>query len=295
VVPLLAHEAFRLWYYGLPLPLPFYVKLESPAAFPGLWDVGDWLGGHGLRLGLLLLFALLRPLRSLIPAIAAVASLTAFFVFPEHLMGYQSRYLSPLDPTCCVLAGIGLGRVVRIRWLLRVPRSASMVAVSLALVVGALGWLDLPEAKEEQLSYANGLQGAHERLGRMLSGSSFRDKRLALSDGGAISYLSDLWTLDLTGLNDARIATTGEREPEWVFSQHVDLLVLVSRSARQFEPAEWNSWERPIFEEARRRGFRCASQWRFADDYRLWLMVPSVAVARTVHSVRASGGTACPG
>src|SRR5262249_31476976 len=105
--------------------------------------------------------------------------------------------------------------LVRIPWLLRAPRSASMVAVTLALVVGALGWLDLPEAKEE-LNYANGLHGAHKRLGRMLSGSSFRDKRLALSDGGAIPYLSDLWTLDLTGLNDAQIATTGRREPGWV-------------------------------------------------------------------------------
>src|SRR5262249_54191779 len=54
VLPLVADEAFRLWYYEAPLPLPFYVKLDTPAAFPGASDVADWLTDHGLRLGPLL-------------------------------------------------------------------------------------------------------------------------------------------------------------------------------------------------------------------------------------------------
>jgi len=128
----------------------------------------------------------------------------------------------------------------------------------------------------------------------VLSAAPLATTRLALSDGGAIPYLSRLWTLDLTGLDDTRIAISRDRAPASVFTRGVNVLVLVSRSAVRFAPADWNRWELPIYEEARRRGFRCLAQWRFADDYRLWLMVRSDETARLLRDTGLSGAESCP-
>ena len=111
ILPLALYEAWRRAYYGLAFPLPFYVKLASPGRFPGWPDVRSWFASPPLHFVLLLLPAIVRPPRSLWPALATTAALAAFFVLPQHQMGYDHRYLAPLDPTVGVLAGVGLGRL----------------------------------------------------------------------------------------------------------------------------------------------------------------------------------------
>lgn len=98
LVPLGVYELWRRGYYGLSFPLPFYVKLATPGRLPGWPDVRDWLRGPALHFGLLFWPALVRPPRSLLPALASMAALIAFFVLPQHQMGYDHRYLAPLDP-----------------------------------------------------------------------------------------------------------------------------------------------------------------------------------------------------
>jgi hypothetical protein len=111
-VPLAAYQLWRWHWYGLPLPLAFYLKLSDPELLPGARFVLDWMRGHGFALGVLLLPALVPPPRSLRPALTGVLAADAFFTAVRHIMGYQHRYLAPLDPALCVLAAVGIERVL---------------------------------------------------------------------------------------------------------------------------------------------------------------------------------------
>jgi hypothetical protein len=275
-LPLLAYELFRIRYYGLPLPLPFYVKLASPGALPGLSPVGEWLLGE-LRFVVPLVVILRAPPRHLQPVLASVVALVAFFLLPQHLMGYASRYLSPLDPAISVLFGLGMGRLLRpharveaVTIESRVLR-AGVAALSLAAPVAVLP-VEVRAELSERIAYADGLAAAHERLGRELDALHLRDGRLALSDAGAVPYLSGWWTLDLLGLNDAHIAVTGSRDPAWVLARSPRLLVLISTDAERFTPYDWNAFEEPLFDAATAAGYARVGVRRFADDYWLWIL-----------------------
>ncbi len=276
-LPIGAYELWRRGYYGLTFPLPFYVKLATPGHLPGWPDVRDWLGGPVLHFGPLLAAALVRPPRTLRPAVIATLVLTAFFVLPQHQMGYDHRYLAPLDPTLGVLAGVGLARLVtRARW----PVAATNVAAAAGVVVAAgLEAVGARAIIAGEVDYGRGLAEAHERLGRDLLALDMPAGRLVISDAGAVPYFSRWWTLDLIGLNEPRIATTARRDPAWVLSQQPDVVVLASPRTDRVEAWDWNPWEPALYDACLAAGFVRVGLRRFADDYWLWVLARPESVA----------------
>jgi arabinofuranosyltransferase len=277
VLPIAVYELWRRCYYGLDFPLPFYVKLATPGILPGWPDVRDWLQGPALHFAPLLVAALIRPSRSLEPAIAATLVLTGFFVLPQHQMGYDHRYLAPLDPTLAVLAGVGLARLVtRTKW----PAAATNAAAAAAVVVAAgLEAVDARATIAGEVAYGHGLADAHERLGRDLFALGLPGGRLVISDAGAVPYFSRWWTLDLVGLNDRAIATTGRRDPAWVLAQRPDVVVLASPRSDRIEPWDCNGWEPPLYDACLAAGFARVGLRRFADDYWLWVLARPGSIA----------------
>jgi hypothetical protein len=277
-LPIGAYELWRRSYYGLAFPLPFYVKLATPGLLPGWPDVRDWLLGPALHFSPLLMPVVLRPLRSLTPAVITVLVLTLFFVLPQHQMGYDHRYLAPLDPTLSVLAGVGLARLVAraAAWSV----AAAHVGAAAALVVAAgLEAVGARAVIGSEVDYGHGLAAAHERLGRDLLALGMPAGRLAISDAGAVPYFSRWWTLDLVGLNDATIATTGRHDPAWVLAQQPDVVVLASPRGDRVEPWDWNSWEPALYDACVAAGFVRVGLRRFADDYWLWVLARPDSIA----------------
>jgi hypothetical protein len=154
---------------------------------------------------------------------------------------------------------------------------ARAIAIAIALTALPLA-LSIHEARafiDERVAYADGLAAAHETLGRRLARLHLPepDPRIAVSDAGAIPYLSDWWTLDLVGLNDAHIAVTGDREPSFVLGQRLTALILMSTHRDTFVPDNWNTFERPLYDAATAAGFTKTDVLRFASDYWLWVLV----------------------
>ena len=267
-LPLGVYEIWRLSYYGLLFPLPFYVKVASASVLPGAPQVLDWLGDAAVRIGLPVGVAVATSAREHRPTLAAAFALVAFSLLPEHLNGYEYRYLAPLDPMLSVLFGIGIARVLQ---LLRSEWSRFGVAFALILLACGLAGVDAVRSIRGRLGYADGMASAHEPLGRELAGLGFRG-RVALSDAGAIPYLSRWWTLDLVGLNDPEIAITGNRDPSRVLATSPHVIILVSGSLNRFEPVDWNAWEGPLYDAATQRGFACVSIRQFEIGYWLWVL-----------------------
>jgi len=280
VAPMAIYELWRRRYYGLTFPLPFYVKLATPGLLPGWPDVVEWLGGPALRFAVLLGPALARPPRSLRPALAALIVLTGFFVLPQHQMGYDHRYLAPLDPTLAVLAGLGFSRLMMRATHPRAARAIAAAGLAVALGVNAAG---ARRTISGEADYGRGLAAAHERLGRELFAIGLPESRLVISDAGAAPYFSRWWTLDLVGLNDAHIATTGRPAPAWVLAQDPDVVVLASASTDRFETWDWNPWESTLLEACTAAGFARIAVRRFAPDYWLWVLArPGSPAARAL-------------
>jgi hypothetical protein len=289
VAPIAAYELWRYGYYGLLFPLPFYVKLGSPGRLPGWPDVRDWLQGPLLHFGLLIAPMLARPPRSLWPALAATAALAVFFVLPQHQMGYEHRYLAALDPACAVLAGIGLARIATTT--LAPVRAARVAACALLPLSCGLELRGSPGVIAGALEYADGLSQAHARLGRELRDLHLPGARLAIADAGAVPYLSGWWTTDLVGLNDARIATSGRRDPAELLAEGFDVVVLASERADRFQPFDWNPWEEPFLAACSRSGFVRVALRRFGPAYWLWVMArPGSEEARGLAATGDGGG-----
>ncbi|HEX4447664.1 MAG TPA: hypothetical protein VH044_13035 [Polyangiaceae bacterium] len=289
-LPVAGYELWRRTYYGLWFPLPFYVKLATPGLFPGWPDVLAWLRAPVLHFAVLLLPALVRPARSLLPALVAAAALTAFFVLPQHQMGYDHRYLAPLDPTLGVLAGVGVARVLaRLSVARTFPRApprisrplGNLLAASALAIAAGLEGVDARAVIGGEADYGLGLEHAHAHLGRELLALDQPDGRLVISDAGAVPYLSGWWTLDLVGLNDAVIATTGRRDSAWVLGQRPDVVVFASPRTDRVEPWDWNPWEPALYDACVSAGFARVGLERFADDYWLWVMaMPDSEIGR---------------
>ena len=216
--------AWRLAYYGHPLPNTYYAKVSGP--------ILERIAG-ALRQGAdLALYAGLLPYLALL-AIAAVLAVRnrrlayePFFAlcwlgFWIYVGGdvFAERFLVVLVP-------LGLAVVARIA----ADRPA---AARIALAI-ALAWQLLPLAVDRRFRYARG--GKYDRwiaLGRVLGAPEHRGKVLAVDAAGKIPYLSGLVTIDMLGLTDAHIGHApaaafrvghSKHDPDYVLGRRPDLM-----------------------------------------------------------------------
>jgi hypothetical protein len=155
-------------------------------------------------------------------------------------------------------------------WIVRLAAAAAAVVLSTGFEVE-----DAQAILRGEERYGDGLARAHEALGRELSALGLQGARLAISDAGAVPYFSRWWTSDLVGLNEARVATTGRHDPDWLLDDRPDVVVLSSQYADRFEPWDWNAWEASLYTVCLERGFVRVALRSFAPDYWLWVMARS--------------------
>ena len=191
-----ALSAWRLAYYGWPLPNTYYAKVSGPLA--------ERIAGALRQLGDLAWMGLLPVL--VVLALAAAASVRARRVAFEPLFAlgwlaywvyvggdvFGERFLVVLLPLAlAVLAGAaGQGR--------RAAARAGIAAVVLFQLV--------PLAGDRRFRYAGGKHDRWVALGRALAAPEHRGKTIAVDAAGKIPYYSRLRAIDMLGLADAHIA-----------------------------------------------------------------------------------------
>ena len=149
-------------------------------------------------------------------------------------VAHQLRFFLPVLAGVCVVIGPAL------EWLATagVPlerRRAAFAGVAAAFLVFALA--PVIEARMYARLESEGLAAAHERIGRALSVTYGGEGLLAASDCGVIPFESRMRTIDLWGLNDARIARAG-LDPLAVMAERPDVVILHSLNPEVFQPRE---------------------------------------------------------
>ncbi|AKU96080.1 hypothetical protein AKJ09_02744 [Labilithrix luteola] len=272
ILPGTVYFIARWRFFGLPLPLPFFIK--AAAGWEGIDEVvGFYRQGVGW-LGILALVGFISFRRSWPLALALVIH-SLFYLKPAHLMGFSHRYLFPYFPLVAAAAVLGVARLLRSH-----PRAAAYAVLG-AAVMASCAWLsDAQSDIASQLAYARGLDHAHVRLGHDLKGLASQagaPLRLVISDAGAVPYFSDWLTLDSFGLNDLEIARTGKREVDYIYRDNPDAVVVLSHERERFVPRL--SWEEPIGRAAMARGYGVGGIYEFGapeeppfGGYYLWVL-----------------------
>jgi arabinofuranosyltransferase len=288
IVPGAAYFAARYAYFGLPFPLPFYVKATGHERFAGWDEVVQFVGAFVWPrpyLFALLVFGVWGARRAL-AVVAGLVAFLAFFTIPAHIMGFESRYLAPIVPTMAGLMGAGLGKLVdplvaRVaRRVPALPASVTMLAL-VALELALLLWrfpAHERDARKRWVDYGQGLVRAHVGLAKDLKARRARSPHatIALLDVGAVAYYSEWFTIDTYGLNDVRAALSRRTDVAQIFAQRPDLVVVVSAQAHVYEVVF--DWEKPIYERALAEGYALEQSYMFLPDYHLLVLGKSSAL-----------------
>jgi hypothetical protein len=243
--------AFRVAYYGDPLPNTFYAKVGGVSLGVSAVGAAFFLIGNSGLCALPAAFMLRHPRWA--PGACYVAAMLAYGVS----IGSGQRYLMSLIPCFAVLGVCGVAAAFDRK---ATVGAASTVAVALSFYWSFFGLMgDEPATIREAIAKAPRIRGVarerdedakNERLGeRRAAVLRERDEPIALVATGAIGsfgFHSELPILDILGLVDPTIARSkrpagDERfslpghqrsDPDYVFSRKPDYL-LIGRRGRQ--------------------------------------------------------------
>jgi hypothetical protein len=277
LIPGSLYFGLRWMYYGLPFPLPTYIKLWGgdnfdvtvPSGFAEAWR---FVTGWGLGLALPFVLGLFRLDRSFLPALVAGGVFLLFCLIPAQIMGYEWRFFFPLLPFLLLIAGFGVQVVFD--WIQKKIKLAPLMAASVTLLLVLPAFYQNGRTwgptQATWRGYAQGLQVAHLALGQRLHEFPGKHGIFVIGDAGAVPYASGWETLDSFGLNEPSIATTGRHDPEPILARKPGLIVLISNSPVHMDPPL--AWEKDLYDAALARGFALAGTLEFAPTYHLWLM-----------------------
>lgn len=271
------YMAWRWSYFGHPFPNTFYVKTGQDAALNGEWIQVT----AALLLPLLMLTATHMAHRPVRVAVLVLATVAALFVVPAATapaMDYLSRFAWHAVPVLCLAAGWAIDRVP--------SPTAARAATAVTLLWMLAGGL-LHAHTRSLLNYGPDLDRAHAAIGRGLAAADVDPaaRTLAVSDAGAIPYLSGWNSLDYIGLNDERIAR-GADPTEAVVGAAPTVVIVTSSTV----PAQPVSHRLDV--AAATAGYEQVAAVRMRDEY--WQIVyaqPEYAAA-VGDPVRAAAATA---
>lgn len=272
VLPGALYFAWRAWYYGLLLPLPFYMKVLRAGAFAGAGEVGSYLLYLLPSLAALLLPVLLRFRREYLPIALPAAFLLVFYLFPVHAMGFEWRFVYPSAPLIAALAGVGGAEVFGLLEEQGQSRRLWEWLLVGLLLVGAANWNNLNGLVRSKQSYGNGISN-YKSFGALLSDfDSTHRLTLAIGDAGTVPYYADWQVIDLFGLNSREIGLGETPVFTVVFEQQPADLILLSVGDNPNRISDEHAGARLLYEEAVRRGMAHIGSFPFGRDSYIWVV-----------------------
>ncbi len=236
VLPGALFFAWRWWYFGHLLPLPFYAKRASgivssagiryvALTFAGLLGCMALLALLGLsrRFGTLLSASSTRMM--LWPALGACASYAAF----RPIMGFVYRYPAPFVLPVVIAAAATLARVTE-------RKDAAPWARRIALGLGALGALQLSSTIVPAWHFAHvnsrATRAFHEKFGDALARLPDAGRLATFNDVGGPAFFSGWRTVEGAGLVTPSVSLKGISNRQLVASFDPDVITVSAAEGR---------------------------------------------------------------
>jgi hypothetical protein len=246
--------AFRLAYFGDPLPNPFYAK-ASDATFArvlnvvgGSWGyVLSWAFGSGF---LIVIPPLARAIRRPVPLpialiLGLVASHLTFVLYAAGDWMGCWRFISPIIPALAVLVAWAYHAPV-----VRANPGGSTLAAGLTMAFLALG------TTTQYLAFAAGpttpylvVTSVGQHFVDLAARLGVKEPKLAHHDAGGTSYLARIHLIDLGGLGNRAIAKHWD-DPEFIaqYVLHEEAPDFIFGASQLFAAGRSLFWQRPEFD-----------------------------------------------
>jgi arabinofuranosyltransferase len=254
VLPGALYFAWRVWYYGTLLPVPFYRKAGARSDWGFVWDTLD---GAAYFLALPLLacagvwaIARLSGVRTraigMSPAlvVGALFSLVTLAAYAgvETSLSFSWRYQAALFPLACAALALATDRAAAALAALRDTRRTLALALVVVCAFGQLTWNAWRYRGEVDGARTFGatLAGSHAPAAEFVrEHTAPGDWCAAVVDAGLIPYASGRRYVDLGGLCDpfvARARDAGEVR-EYVYAHEPAAFTVTSLDWRTLAPA----------------------------------------------------------
>jgi hypothetical protein len=258
----LAYFLWRWWYFGHPLPTPFYKK----GGFVLHWDTlgKSFKNVHDLTVPFLLAWpvglAFSRTRRQAVFSLIPIVSFAAIWVLLSDETNYLKRFRYPIVPIV-MMSWPPLLDGVRAR----LPRSALKVAAALALATACALLVRHHHAFAPPSRPRAGLQD----MAVMLRGFGGGRYAMAVTESGLLPLYSEWRAVDAWGLNDTWIARHGGVTDEYLDRYRPEVVMFHAYYSPLEEPGPraersglgpaWYRMCRTLQAYAERRGYRLAA------------------------------------
>jgi arabinofuranosyltransferase len=286
VTTLVALTAFRLGYYGDPLPNTFYAKTGGAAWGRGL----RYLGAHALSHPLLWLLVAARLLlgRWSPRAIALSLACSGWLIYVASVGGDfkpTGRFLIPILPLLGLLA-VEAVDLLEARW------PTAKLGLAAVLVLGAAPYWSVDQQARSWAEERHANLVARRLVGVWMAENLPADSVMAIHSAGAIPYYAGLHTIDMWGLTNRHIAHTQadafgtglagheKSDPLYVFSLEPDLYLpedgVFTLKHRDLEPGPGfpDEFEDDYTQIHVRIDYGVLNAWMRRDSYRAWQGLP---------------------
>jgi len=205
-------SSYAIWrwnYFGLPLPLPLYVKQNAPdgsgwgAIFPGLGNNLEWffdpVGPHWIAAALVAVLVYVRfwrdtAARRLVLFMVPVALLLLALAFAVQTQNLEFRFQAPAHLVLLYALVAIAGRLA--------DRGAALATLTaLVVVVAAVTPSNLAGVRALDLHLSGTWRTYLETLAPALGASMTRQNVIALTEAGAVPYWTEAQVADIVGLN----------------------------------------------------------------------------------------------
>lgn len=277
MLPGIIYFYWRMSYYQLLFPLPYYAKLGNYHRPEGVADVVSYILTILPSIMLFLLFTFRKANLNVWIIVTPIILLLGFYLFPMHIMGIYSRFIFPSSPLIYALAGAGvIDFFATSQWFEAGDKST--IAKTL-FAVGSIGLIALSPLANitttiKQSGGAKSPVAPYIYFGRYLKAfPSTRPLTLAIGDAGAIPYYSEWNIIDLTGLTDPNtlFMSSPELYLEYVFKNDPDLVILTFNDAEK--PVRDAPISYDLYKTALAKGMKKIGVLKISDAYYLWVFV----------------------
>lgn len=274
LIPGILYFTWRMSYYQMLFPLPYYSKLGNNLRPEGTADVASFILTLAPSVMLPLLFALRKITRQHYIIATPIALLLLFYIFPEHTMGVYSRFVFPVSPLIYALAGAGSVNLLAEfigGWEGRFRTIKSAFSIACVALVALSPLANITSIRNQSQGAVRAIN-PYIYFGRLLrSFPSNQSMTLAIGDAGAIPYYSQWNTIDLVGLNDPNtlFRSSNESYLKYVFANDPDLILLTFNDPERLVRDTKLTIE--IYQAAVDHGMQKVGVLRVSDTYYLWI------------------------
>lgn len=274
IFPGAVYFAWRVLYYNLILPLPFYMKvLHGSGLFGGANEVGTYLLYLLPSISVLLLASILRMRKEYFALIVPVVFLLIFYLFPVHAMGFNWRFIYPATPFISILVAIGGTTIFELlRGGIQFKKPWEPVLLTGLFLIGLGNLSGLEGIIRNQNYYAAGISN-YKTFGTILSEyNNQHEMTIAIGDAGTVPYYSDWQVIDLFGLNSREVAFGSVDIFTLVFEQQPANLILLSVGPNPNRISDEHAGAQRLYDEAIRRGMAHIGTFGYGRVNNIWVL-----------------------